>query len=89
MAKPNFLQLRGMAALVEQFDPEPWRTHLGAPPTPPPEDHETKVAGMAEILRNEDSYKDDQDLQGLSDEALLFLWAFKTSDKIDCEIVYP
>ncbi|KAF2868444.1 hypothetical protein BDV95DRAFT_579861 [Massariosphaeria phaeospora] len=86
--RPNALQLRQIAEAVHRFDPEQWRTHH--PPIPPSPDLEspsTKIAGMAEIVRNEDSYKNDPDLHGLSDGPMLMLWAMKTSPNIKCEVI--
>jgi hypothetical protein len=34
---------------------------------------------MADVIRNEESYKMDNELHGLPDAAMVMLWAFKTS----------
>ncbi|KAF2788493.1 hypothetical protein K505DRAFT_366424 [Melanomma pulvis-pyrius CBS 109.77] len=76
MGKLNIHQVRAIAEEVERADPENWRTHQG-PPEPELEDHATKVKGLADIVRHEESYKTDPDLQGLSDDALVILWGLK------------
>ena len=63
---------------VEQFDPGPWTVHFDQFPEAEPEDPMTQIAGMAEVIRGEDSYKNDVKLHGLQDEHLVMLWALKT-----------
>ncbi|KAF2676757.1 hypothetical protein K458DRAFT_396648 [Lentithecium fluviatile CBS 122367] len=77
---PNDFQLHHIAEQVERFDPEQWREHWNPPSTPPEtETMAEKIDGMAEILRNDESYQNDPELQGLPDSALLFFWALKNS----------
>jgi hypothetical protein len=81
-------QLGRIADAVEHNDPEQWREHQAPPATPEPEDYGTKVKEMAEIVRNEDTYKNDPVLHGLDDSALLILWALRTSSKIKADIIW-
>lgn len=78
MQNPTLLDYRTLTDAVEHFDPGPWTTHFD-PPEPESEDAETQIRGMAEVIRNEDSYKNDQELHNLPDELMIILWAFKTS----------
>jgi len=80
---PTILDYRRLADAVERFDPGPWTTHFNPFPTPPPEEPEAQISGMADIIRNEDSYKNDVDLHGLPDSVMILLWAFKTSPGIE------
>ena len=68
---------------VEQFDPGPWTTHFDQFPEVEPEDPLTQIAGMAEVIRREDSYKNDVKLQSLRDDHLIMLWALKTSKGVE------
>lgn len=68
---------------VEQFDPGPWTVHFDQFPEAEPEDMSVQIAGMAEIIRNEDSYKNDIKLHGLRDDHLVIIWALKMSEGID------
>lgn len=77
------LDYRRLADAVERFDPGPWTTHFNPFPTPPPEESDTQISGMADVIRNEDSYKDDVELHGLPDSAMIVLWAFKTSPAVE------
>ncbi|KAF2854373.1 hypothetical protein T440DRAFT_465344 [Plenodomus tracheiphilus IPT5] len=72
------LDHRRLADAVENLDPGPWTTHFDPYPTPSPEDSETQIRGMADIIRNEDTYKDDVELHELPDAMMVLLWAFKT-----------
>jgi hypothetical protein len=81
MQNPTVLDYRTLADAVERFDPGPWTTHF-VPPDPEPEDAATQIRGMAEVIRNEDSYRDDPELHSLPDELMMILWAFKTSDNV-------
>ncbi|KAH9872765.1 hypothetical protein J1614_005159 [Plenodomus biglobosus] len=74
----TMLDHRRIADAVEHFDPGPWTTHFDPYPTPPPEDPETQIHGMADVIRNEDTFKDDEELQGLPDSVMVLLWAFKS-----------
>jgi hypothetical protein len=38
---------------------------------------------MAEVVRQEDSYKEDVELHGLPDDLMILLWAFKTSGGVE------
>ncbi|KAF2263887.1 hypothetical protein CC78DRAFT_581004 [Lojkania enalia] len=86
----NVLEQRSIADLVEHFDPEQWREHYNDPPTPEPEDYETKLKEMAETLRGLDSFKNDPFLSSidLADDEALILWAFKTAPNMKCEIIW-
>ncbi|KAJ6198550.1 hypothetical protein J3E72DRAFT_374549 [Bipolaris maydis] len=79
----TMLDYRILADIVEQFDPGPWTTHFDPYPEREPEDPQVQIAGIAEVIRNEDSYKDDSELHGLPDEYMIILWAFKTSDNVE------
>ncbi|KAF7672676.1 hypothetical protein GT037_009177 [Alternaria burnsii] len=82
MQNLTMLDYRMLAEAVEEFDPGPWTTHFDLHPEPEVEDAETQIRGMAEVIRNEDSYKMDKELHNLPDEFMIMLWAFKTSDKV-------
>jgi hypothetical protein len=81
------LDYRALAESAALFDPGPWTTHQGPPPQPGPEDRLEQIRGMAEVIRNESSYKEDAQLHSLPDEAMIMLWAFKTSPNVEvvCE----
>jgi len=81
MQNLTVLDYRTLADAVEQFDPGPWTTHFVSP-EPEPEDVATQMRGLAAVIRNEDSYKQDAELQGLPDDLMMMLWAFKTSDNV-------
>ena len=81
MQNLTVLDYRTLADAVEQFDPGPWTTHF-VPPEPEPEDVATQMRGLAAVIRNEDSYKEDAELHGLPDDLMMMLWAFKTSDSV-------
>jgi len=38
---------------------------------------------MAEVIRNEASYKDDPELHVLPDDLMIMLWAFKTAPGVE------
>ena len=82
MQNLTMLDYRMLAEAVEEFDPGPWTTHFDLHPEPEVEDAETQIRGMAEVIRNEDSYKTDKELHNLPDEFMIMLWALKTSDKV-------
>ena len=83
MQNLTILDYRILTEAVERFDPGPWTTHfVPSEPKPEPEDAETQIRGMAEIIRNEDSYKNDPELRNLPDHFMMILWAFKTSDSV-------
>ncbi|EUC33919.1 hypothetical protein COCCADRAFT_94777 [Bipolaris zeicola 26-R-13] len=79
----TMLDYRVLADIVEQFDPGPWTTHFNPYREPEPEDPRVQIAGMAEVIRNEDSYKNDPELHDLPDDLMIILWAFKTSDCVE------
>ncbi|OAL02489.1 hypothetical protein IQ06DRAFT_375287 [Phaeosphaeriaceae sp. SRC1lsM3a] len=83
MENITILNYRNLEQSVQRFDPGPWTTHQGPPPEPEPETAEDQIRGMAEVIRNEDSYKNDNSLHCLPDEAMILLWAFKTSPNIE------
>ncbi|CAN9382878.1 unnamed protein product [Alternaria alternata] len=82
MQNLTMLDYRILTEAVNKFDPGPWTTHFETHPEPEVEDAETQIRGIAEVIRNEDSYKMDKELHNLSDEFMIMLWAFKTSDKV-------
>jgi hypothetical protein len=73
------LDYRNLVESVERFDPGPWTTHQGIPPQSEPEDPLDQIRGMADVVRNEDGYKNDAELHSLPDGAMIMLWALKTS----------
>ncbi|CAO2649645.1 Nn.00g070300.m01.CDS01 [Neocucurbitaria sp. VM-36] len=79
MDRLTALDYRNLAEAVERFDPGPWTTHFNQFREAAPEDPEEQIRGMAEVIRNEDSYKNDTQLHGLSDDTMIMLWALKTS----------
>jgi hypothetical protein len=83
MQNLTILDYRTLTDAVERFDPGPWTTHF-VPPEPEPqlEDAETQIRGMADIIRNEDSYRHDPGLHNLPDHFMMILWALKTSDSV-------
>ncbi|KAF2115081.1 hypothetical protein BDV96DRAFT_646930 [Lophiotrema nucula] len=85
----NVLELEDIAKAVECFDPEQWREHHNHPPSPPPEDPEVIWKGMADIVRNQDSYKNDTELNDLdlSDEEVVLLFVLRTTEGIQCDII--
>ncbi|KAF1850832.1 uncharacterized protein K460DRAFT_423380 [Cucurbitaria berberidis CBS 394.84] len=83
MKNITILDYRNLSDAVQRFDPGPWTTHFNPAPAPEPEDPETQMKGMAEFIRNEDSYKNDPDLHALPDDIMILLWAFKTSPGVD------
>jgi hypothetical protein len=82
MQNLTMLDYRILAEAVNKFDPGPWTTHFETHPEPEVEDAETQIRGIAEVIRNEDSYKMDKELHNLSDEFMIMLWESKTSDKV-------
>ncbi|KAF1957534.1 hypothetical protein CC80DRAFT_592783 [Byssothecium circinans] len=88
---PNILQLRNLSDLTKRNDPEQWREHECSLPRPPPVELELEstadwIAGMTEVLKKENSYANDPDLEGLSDEQKIMLWGMK---QIGATIIYP
>ncbi|OAL50921.1 hypothetical protein IQ07DRAFT_643061 [Pyrenochaeta sp. DS3sAY3a] len=78
----TILDYYNLAKETEYNDPGPWTTHWDPNPSPPPEDPEEVIQGMAEVIRNEESYKNDSSLHALPDELMILLWAFKTSPSV-------
>jgi hypothetical protein len=81
------LDYRTFSDSVQYFDPGPWTDHQGPPPEPDPEDPEDQLQGMADIIRNEECYKNDTGLHSLPDDIMITLWALKTcsNTEIVCE----
>jgi hypothetical protein len=77
-----------IANAVERRDPELWREHRYPPPSPPLEDHETKVKGMAEIIRNEPDFSKRPEFQGLSDTELILCWGLTSMKNIKAEVIW-
>ncbi|KAJ4302850.1 hypothetical protein N0V90_001741 [Kalmusia sp. IMI 367209] len=88
---PNLdqISLRNIREQVERFDPELWREHHSPPPPPEPEPESLadQISGFNEIIRNEDSYRNDPILHMVPDSMLWFVWAFRTSPNITCQLV--
>ncbi|CAA9958152.1 hypothetical protein PTMSG1_01724 [Pyrenophora teres f. maculata] len=78
----TMLDYRVLADAVERFDPGPWKTHFDQFPAREPEDAATQIRGMAEIIRNEDSYKNNVELHRLPDDLMIMLWAFTVSGQV-------
>ncbi|KAF2012473.1 hypothetical protein BU24DRAFT_464869 [Aaosphaeria arxii CBS 175.79] len=85
--KPNALELRRIADQVERLDPEQWREHRDPPPKER-EDHATVIAGIIELIRNDDSYKSDECLHSLTDEALVIAWGLRQCKSTKAEFVF-
>ncbi|KAH6024561.1 hypothetical protein HBI83_065430 [Parastagonospora nodorum] len=85
--KLTVLDHRVLADCVERFDPGPWTTHQGPPAEPELETPEDQIRGMADIIRNEDTYKSDAELCLLPDDLMILAWAMKTAPNIEviCE----
>jgi hypothetical protein len=79
----TILDYRNLADAVHRFDPGPHTTHYAGAPDPEPEDLGTQILGMADVIRNEESYKNDANLFGLPDAAMIFFWALKSSPNIE------
>jgi hypothetical protein len=79
----TILDYRRLADAVHRFDPGPYTTHYAAAPDPEPESIEAQISGMADIIRNEESYKNDAELSALPDAAMIFFWALKSSPNIE------
>jgi hypothetical protein len=78
IANPTVIDLRTLCDAVAHFDPTPAKTtHFNQFPTPPLEDAQTQIEGMAEMIRNEQSYKDNPELAGLPDGVMVFMWAMR------------
>jgi hypothetical protein len=76
ITSPTVIDLRTLSDAVAYFDPTPAKTtHFDQFPTPPPESAQAQIEGMAEVIRNEQSYKDNPELAGLPDELMVFMWA--------------
>lgn len=83
MKNLTMLDYRVLADCVKRFDPGPWTTHQGPPPEPEREHPEDEIRGMADIIRNEDTYKNDADLCLLPDNLMILVWAIKTAPNIE------
>lgn len=79
----TILDYRILTDAVSQFDPGPWTAHFDQFPEAEPEDAQTQIAGIAKVIRNEDSYKNDVTLHGLRDDCMIMLWALKTSAGVE------
>jgi hypothetical protein len=78
LTNPTALDLRTLSDAVTQFDPTPAKTsHFNQFPTPPPEGAEAQIKGMADIIRDEHSYKENSELAGLPDDVMVFIWALR------------
>lgn len=78
----TMLDYRNLAEAIQRFDPGPWTTHQGPPPDPEPESAEDQIHGVAEVIRNEDSYKNDPALHSLPDDMMVLLWGLKISPNV-------
>ena len=71
-----------LADASEYFDPEKWRENHHAAPLPPLEGYATKVKGMANVIRAEEDFKKNVELQKMSDDELVFFWGFKSMEGV-------
>jgi hypothetical protein len=76
------LDYRKFFELTEQFDPGPRATHQ-TPLEAAPDDPEIAILGMADVIRNEYSYKRDPELHSLPDATMILLWAFKATPTME------
>ena len=83
MANLTMLDYRNLADAVEHFDPGPWTTHEAPAAEPEPEDPAEEMLGMAEVIRNEQTYKDDEMLHDLPDDLMILAWALSTSPNVE------
>jgi hypothetical protein len=83
MTNLTVLDHRKLAESVEYFDPGPWTTHYVSPAESEPEDPAIVTKGMADIIRNEDTYKADESLHALPDELMMLQWALQTSPNVE------
>lgn len=86
MKNLSILDYRNLADSVQRLDPGRWTRHQGPPPEPEPEEPEAEIQGMADTIRNEDTYMGNPDLHALPDAMMIMLWALTTSPSI--EVVY-
>jgi hypothetical protein len=86
MKNLNVLDYRILADSVQRFDPGPWTTHQGPPREPELEEPRDQIRGMADVIRNEETYQTDTDLHSLPDELMIMAWAMKTASNL--EIIY-
>ncbi|KAF2823895.1 hypothetical protein CC86DRAFT_61590 [Ophiobolus disseminans] len=87
LPKLTMLDYRNFADSVERFDPGPWTTHEPPQLQKEPEDPLLEIQGIAEFIRDQDTYKDDAALYALPNDLLILQWAFQTSP--DVEMVDP
>jgi hypothetical protein len=76
------LDYRNLAESVQLFDPGPWTTHQGSATETEPEPPLDQIKSMADIIMNEDSYKNDADLHSLLSGEMIAIWALKTSSNL-------
>jgi hypothetical protein len=77
------LDYRNLAESVQLFDPGPWTTHQGSVTGPEPEPPLDQMKSMADIIMNEDSYKNDADLHSLLSGEMIVIWALKISSNLE------
>jgi hypothetical protein len=82
MKNLTMLDYRNLAEATWRFDPGPWTEHQGLPQDPELESVEDQIHGLAEVIRNEDSYKNDPSLHLLPDDMMVLLWGFKMSPNV-------
>ncbi|KAL1793727.1 hypothetical protein ACET3X_008709 [Alternaria dauci] len=82
MQNLTILDYRTLTEAVEMFDPGPRKFHFDLHPEPEPEDGPTMIRGMAEVIRNEDSYKNDEELHSLPDGLMILVWGFKATGQL-------
>jgi hypothetical protein len=85
MENLTFLDYRTLADCARYHDPGPWTDHQGPPREPAREDPEIQLQGMADVIRNEECYKNDTELHSLPNDFMITLWALKTGS--DTEVV--
>ena len=81
--KYNVINLHAFADATKRFDPGLWTTHFGPLPPADPEDPKAQIKGMADVIRNEESYQNDPELHVLPDDMMIMLWALKTSPGVN------
>ncbi|KAF2128335.1 hypothetical protein P153DRAFT_35007 [Dothidotthia symphoricarpi CBS 119687] len=82
----TILDYRDLTEATKRFDPGPFigeNWHVGPPKPPEPEDRAAQIMGMADVIRNEITFKDDPELHALPDELMILLWAMKTSTNVE------
>ncbi|KAF1971886.1 hypothetical protein BU23DRAFT_600100 [Bimuria novae-zelandiae CBS 107.79] len=77
--------LQNMKNQVRRNDPEQWREHH--PPQPELEPFPIALAESNEIIRREESYRNDSFLQTVPDMWLPLMWALQTSPNVEFQLM--